>query len=223
MGINFRLDIFFATFPKLLTAIPTTLLVGILSMAIGLVIGTVIAMIRFYKLPILGPLLAGYVSFFRGTPLMIQLFIFYFGFPQIWPALGSIDAFEAAVIVMSINASAYAAESVRAAIGAIDPVQEQAGMAVGLSTFQTMRFILLPQAFRIAIPPLGNTFIGIIQGTSLTFMLGLRDIMGQSKMLAAANYRFLETYIAVGLLYWLITIVIGYLNNHLERYLTIGE
>lgn len=218
----FRFDIFLETFPKLMKALPTTLAVGILAMIIGLAVGTLIAIERHHPLPVLDQLLAGYVSFFRGTPLMIQLFIFFFGLPQIWPSLGRIDAFEAAVIVMSVNASAYAAESVRAAIGSVDPLQQQAGLAVGLTPIQTMFLIQLPQAFRVAIPPLGNTFIGIIQGTSLTFMLGLRDIMGQSKMLAAANYRFLETYVAVGLVYWAITILISQLNRRLEMKLTIG-
>ena len=222
MSQLFQFDVFIKTFPKLLPALPTTLGVGVLAMAMGLLIGTVIAIERHHPIPVLDSILATYISFFRGTPLMIQLFIFFFGMPQVWPGLGAIDAFKAAVIVMSINASAYSAESVRAAIGAIDPLQEQAGMSVGLSRFETMFLVLLPQAFRVAIPPLGNTFIGIIQGTSLTFMLGLRDIMGQSKMMAAANYRFLETYIAVGILYWAVTLVITSLNRYLERRLTIG-
>ena len=218
----FRIDIFFATLPKLISAIPTTLLVGILAMAIGLFIGTIIAILREHPLPILDPLLRLYVSFFRGTPLMIQLFIFFFGMPQVWPSLGNINAFTASVLVMSINASAYVAETLRSAIGSIDPTQTYAGLSVGFTPLQTMGRIILPQAFRVAIPPLCNTFIGVIQGTSLTFMLGLKELMGYGKMLAAANYRFLETYIAVGLLYWLITILLGFINQHLEKQLTVG-
>lgn len=218
----FRFDIFIQTFPKLLGALPTTLAVGVLAMAMGLVLGTMIALLRYHPIPVVDQILSTYVSFFRGTPLMIQLFIFFFGLPQLWPNLGQINAFQAAVIVMSINASAYAAETVRAAMGSVDPIQYQAGMAVGFSPSQTMLLILLPQAFRVAIPSLGNTFIGVIQGTSLTFMLGLREMMGQSKMMAAANYRFFETYIAVGLVYWALTLILTQVNVYLENQLTIG-
>lgn len=218
----FRLDIFVSTFAKLIESLPTTLFVGILSMLFGLLFGTLIAIGRHHPIPVIDHILKAYVSFFRGTPLMIQLFIFFFGLPQIWPALGSIDAFEAAVMVMSINAGAYAAETIRASIGSVDSLQLQAAASVGFTSFQTMRLIILPQAFRIAIPPLGNTFIGIIQGTSLTFMLGLKDIMGHAKMLAAANYRFLETYVAVGLIYWIITLCLTWINQKLEKSLTIG-
>lgn len=218
----FRFDVFIHTFPKLIQSLPTTLLVGILSMAFGLIAGTLIAIERHHPIPVVDQVLRAYVSFFRGTPLMIQLFIFFFGLPQAWPELGAINAFQAAVIVMSINASAYTAETIRAAIGSVDELQLQAAASVGFTATQTMRLIVLPQAFRVAIPPLGNTFIGIIQGTSLTFMLGLKDIMGHAKMLAAANYRFLETYIAVGLIYWAITISLSWINKQLEDRLTIG-
>ncbi len=153
---------------------------------------------------------------------MVQLFLFFFGLPQVFPIMGQLSAFQAAVLVMSINASAYIAETIRGAISAIDPLQTSAGLSMGFSFWQTMFYIVLPQAMRAAIPPLGNTFIGVIQGTSLTFMLGLQDIMGLSKMHAAATYRFFETYLAVGLLYWAIMVLIGQLNKWIEHRLSQG-
>ena len=147
---------------------------------------------------------------------MIQLFLFFFGLPQLFPSLGNIGAFEASVLIMSINAAAYIAETTRAAILSVDKLQQDAGLSVGLTLWQTMLYVQLPQALRVAIPSFGNTFIGIIQGTALTFMLGLNDLMGLGKMKAAVNYKFFEIYLAVGLIYWAITLIIGQVNKYLE-------
>lgn len=214
---RFDFDIFISTFPKLLKALPITLSVGVIAMILGLAIGIGVAVIRQAQIPILKTILRAYVSFFRGTPLMIQLFLFFFGLPQLFPILGNLNAFEASILIMSLNAGAYISETIRSSINAIDQLQFDAGYSIGLDFWQTMYLIIMPQAIKVAILPLGNTFIGVIQGTALTFMLGLRDIMGTSKMLAATHYRFFETYLAVGLMYWGITLVIGRFNYYLEQ------
>lgn len=214
---RFDLGILIQSFIELTAALPLTLTVGVMAMGIGLIVGTLLSVYRYlYRGPI-DKLLAGYVSFFRGTPLMIQLFLFFFGLPQIMPLFGRMNAFQASILIMGINASAYVAESIRAALSSIDSLQHDAGLSIGLNRYQTMWFILLPQAMRVALPTLGNTFIGVIQGTSLTFMLGLNDLMGLAKMRAASNYRFFEVYLAVGLMYWIITIVLSKLNDQMAQ------
>jgi putative amino-acid transport system permease protein len=222
MNNAFRFDSFLDVMPKLIAALPVTLLIGCAAMLLGLMMGTLLGIIRSKKQGILKLPLSAYVSFFRGTPLMVQLFIFYYGLPQVFPALASLNAYQAAIIVMSINASAYISEVIRAAISSVPAGQFHASKAVGMTEFQSLYHVILPQAFRIAIPALGNTFISIIQGTAITFMLGVRDIMGTAKMNAAANYRFLETYFAVGVIYWLLTILLTKSNHTLEQYFSKG-
>lgn len=213
---GFDVSVLIKSFFELVRALPVTLTVGVLAMALGFMLGTLVSVYRYMHHGVINYALAGYVSFFRGTPLMIQLFLFFFGGPQIIPMFGKLSAFQASVLIMGINAGAYVAESLRAALHSIDRLQNDAGLSIGLTGFQTMRHILLPQALRVALPTLGNTFVGVIQGTALTFMLGLNDLMGLAKMRAASNYRFFEVYLAVGIMYWLITFSLAKLNASLE-------
>jgi len=215
--MNFEVKAFVNAFKIIARGLPITVSVALAAMLIGFVVGTLIALLRTKRVPIISHILEIYVSFFRGTPLMVQMFIFFYGLPQVMPALAAVNAFQASIIVMSINASAYISEVMRGALAAIDKGQMEAGLAVGMTRLQTLERIVLPQAFRLAIPPLGNTFISLIQGTAITFMLGLKDIMGLSKMQAAASYRFFETYIAVGIVYWLVTSIAAYGNRQLEK------
>lgn len=208
--------------PLIVRALPITLSIGVLAMFLGLLIGLAITFLRRTRFHVINRVFDLYVSYFRGTPLMVQLFIFFFGLPQLFPILSKVNAYPAAVIVLSINASAYISEVMRSSIDAVDRGQYEAGLSVGMSHFQAMERIILPQAFKIAILPLGNTFISLIQGTAITFMIGLKDIMGIAKVSSAASYRFLEAFLAVGLIYWLITLVITRLINYLSFKLSKG-
>ncbi|WP_430886501.1 amino acid ABC transporter permease [Fusibacter sp. JL216-2] len=219
---GFDLNYFINIIPVILKALPVTLAVGISAMLFGFILGVSISLIRKMNNPVLNPIIEVYVSFFRGTPLMVQLFIFFFGLPQIIPALAKLSAFQAAIIVMTINASAYISEVIRSAIDSVDKGQMEAALSVGMSRSKAMERIVLPQAFKVAVPPLGNTFISLLQGTAITFMLGLQDIMGLSKMKAAASYRFLESFLAVGLIYWALTLIATQVNKKLEWNLSKG-
>jgi len=219
---GFDLNYFVSIIPVIMKALPVTLSVGLSAMLLGFVTGTGITLLRKLENSALNALIELYVSFFRGTPLMVQLFIFFFGLPQVLPQLAALNAFQASIIVLTINASAYISEVIRAAIDSVDKGQMEAALSVGMSKTKAMERIVLPQALKVAIPPLGNTFISLIQGTAITFMLGLQDIMGLSKMKAAASYRFLESFLAVGLIYWALTLIITKLNKHLEWKLSKG-
>jgi len=219
---GFDLNYFINIIPVILKALPVTLAVGISAMLFGFILGVSITLLRKMDNKVLNAVIEVYVSFFRGTPLMVQLFIFFFGMPQIIPALAKLSAFQAAIIVMTINASAYISEVIRSAIDSVDKGQMEAALSVGMSRAKAMERIVLPQAFKVAIPPLGNTFISLLQGTAITFMLGLQDIMGLSKMKAAASYRFLESFLAVGLIYWALTLIATQVNKRLEWNLSKG-
>ncbi len=219
-GFDFK---YFANMiPMLIKALPITLSIGLSAMGLGLVIGTGITLLRKIDNRVLTGVIELYVSFFRGTPLMVQLFIFFFGMPQIIPELANLNAYQASIIVLTINASAYISEVVRSAIDSVDKGQMEAALSVGMSRMKAMERIILPQALKVAVPPLGNTFISLIQGTAITFMLGLQDIMGLSKMKAAASYRFLESFLAVGLIYWLLTLIATKMNKYIEFKLSKG-
>lgn len=217
MLIDFKINYFISVFPKLIKALPITMSIAIIGMSFGIILGTIITFMRRTKHSHINTIFNTYVSFFRGTPLMVQMFLFFFGMPQIIPSFAKVPAYGAAILVMTINSSAYISEVVRSSLLAVDKGQMEAALAMGMSRFRTMERIVLPQAFKIAIAPLGNTFISMVQGTAIVFMIGLKDIMGISKMTAAASYRFFETYLAVGIIYWIITLIITKLIALLER------
>ena len=199
----------------------TTLYLSIVSMIIGLLIGIAIAMIRVFNIPVLKQLAEVHVSFFRGTPLLVQLFLLYFGLPQIFPAMKSMTALTAAYIGLALNASAYIAEVFRAAIGAIDNGQMEACLSMGLTRSQGMFRIILPQAFRIAVPSLGNIFIDNVKGSSLAFTLGVTEILARAQMSAAASYRFFESYIVVAIVYWILISIFNYIQKIIEKRMSV--
>lgn len=212
-------------FNTLLTAVwqglKTTLSLSIISMIIGLVVGISIAIIRVFNIPVLRQLADIHVSFFRGTPLLVQLFLLYFGIPQIIPSMKFISAFTAAYIGLALNASAYIAEVMRAAIGAIDKGQMEACLSMGMTKFQGMKRVVLPQAFRISVPSLGNIFIDNVKGSSLAFTLGVTEILARAQMSAAASYKFFESYVVVAIVYWILISIFNYLQNLLEKKISV--
>ncbi len=222
MKINFDFAYFLSRFGVIGRYLPLTLTLAFSAFIIGLLIGTGLTLLRKLENKILNRFINLYVSYFRGTPLLVQLFIFFYGLPQIFPQFGKITAIYASVLVMSINASAYMSEVIRSAIDAVDKGQMDAALSVGMTKKQAMIRIILPQAARIAIPPLGNTMISLIQGTAITFTLGVKEMMGQAKVSAAASFRFLENYLAVGLIYWAITLILSYYNKSLEKEMNKG-
>ncbi|MGL4740963.1 MAG: ABC transporter permease subunit [Sarcina sp.] len=208
-------------FPKVLVGLKTTLIIAVTSMIIGLIIGLILAIIRVYNIIGIRQIAEIYISFFRGTPLLVQLFLLYFGLPQVIPELKDMSAYIAAIIGLGLNSSAYIAEVFRSAIDAIDKGQMEACYSLGMTKAQALRRIVIPQAFRIAIPPLGNVFIDNIKSSSLAFTLGVVEILAQAQMIAAANYRFFEPYVIAALIYWVIILLFSYLQRLLEKRLSV--
>lgn len=202
--------------PVILRYVPLTLGMAITAMAIALVLAVVLAIIRVLQVPLIGAVVAIFISFFRGTPLLVQLFLFYYGLPQVISAFRSIDGVTAAVTGLTLHFAAYMAESIRGAILGIDRSQWEAGQSVGMTQIQLMRRIILPQAARVAAPTLLNYFIDMIKSTSLAFTLGVTEMMGAAQKEAAGSFRYLEAFLVVALIYWAIVEALSFAQRRLE-------
>ncbi len=206
MGFDF--DYMLSLMPILFKYLGTTLAMAMWGVVFALILAVVIAIIRVFKVPVLDQLTQLYISFFRGTPLLVQLFLLYYGLPQVFPIFIGLDAFSAAVIGLTLHFAAYKAESIRAAILGVDRSQMEAALSVGMTTSQAMRRIILPQATRIALPSLMNYFIDMIKSTSLAFTLGVAEIMARAQMEASSSFRFFEAFLAVALIYWAVVVLL---------------
>jgi putative S-methylcysteine transport system permease protein len=202
--------------PVILRYVPLTLGMAIVAMAIALVLSAVLAVVRVLEVPVLDRLVAIFISFFRGTPLLVQLFLFYYGLPQVVEAFRAIDGITAAVIGLTLHFAAYMAESIRGAILGIDRSQWEAGHSVGMTRLQLMRRIILPQAARIAAPTLLNYFIDMIKSTSLAFTLGVTEMMGAAQKEAAGSFRYLEAFLVVACIYWAIVEALSFVQRRME-------
>ncbi|MDO5532709.1 amino acid ABC transporter permease [Sutterella sp.] len=180
--------------PGLTVTIPLTLL----SFAFGLAIALVLAVIRTANVPVLTNVARVYVWIFRGTPLLVQLFVIFFGLPSIGVTL---DAFPSAVIAFSLNVGAYASEAIRAAISAVPKGQFEAGYCVGMSYLTVMRRIVLPQAFRTAYPPLFNEFISLVKNTSLASSITVFEMFMSAQRIAARTYEPFWLYLEAAAIY----------------------
>ncbi|OOE38084.1 ABC transporter permease [Salinivibrio kushneri] len=215
----FDFDYMASLFPPLLRYLGITMEMAVLGLIFALALAVAIALIRVFRIPLLNGLAQVFISFFRGTPLLVQLFLLYYGLPQVIPALVGMEAFTAAVIGISLHFSAYMAESIRAAITGVDRSQMEASLAVGMTTRQAMQRIILPQAVRIALPSLMNYFIDMIKATSLAFTLGVAEIMAQAQMEASSSFKFFEAYLAVALIYWAVVVALTRVQYWAEAHL----
>ncbi|MDR9826927.1 amino acid ABC transporter permease [Vibrio sp. FNV 38] len=206
MGFDFNYML--ELMPILFKYLGTTMAMAIWGLVFSLILAIIIANIRVFKIPVLDQLSQLYISFFRGTPLLVQLFLLYYGLPQVFPFLVGLDAFSASVIGLTLHFAAYKAESIRAAIIGVDRSQMEASLSVGMTTPQAMRRIIMPQATRVALPSLMNYFIDMIKSTSLAFTLGVAEIMARAQMEAASSFRFFEAFLAVALIYWGVVIIL---------------
>ncbi|SDF44217.1 amino acid ABC transporter permease [Limimaricola pyoseonensis] len=202
--------------PVLLGYVPLTLGMALAGMALALVLASLLAVERVAKLPVIDPLVVLFISFFRGTPLLVQLFLFYYGLPQVLSFLTQINGVTAAIMGLTLHFSAYMAESIRAAITGVDRSQWEAAQAVGMTQSQMMVRIILPQAARIAAPTLVNYFIDMIKGTSLAFTLGVTEMMGATQKEAAGSFLYFEAFLVVAVIYWIIVEALSFAQRGLE-------
>ncbi|WP_375474340.1 ABC transporter permease subunit [uncultured Nostoc sp.] len=209
-------------FPSLLQGALITLQLTILSVVFGLIGGSLIGIVRLSHIAPVRWLARAYVDFFRGTPLLLQIFMIYFGLPAILQEFGltfSFDRLSAGVIALSLNSAAYIAEIVRAGIQSIEPGQAEAAKSLGLSSLQTMGYVIFPQAFRRMIPPLGNEFISLLKDTSLVSVIGFEELVRKGQLIIADNYRAFEIYAGVAVVYLCLTLLSSQAFSRLEAWM----
>jgi aspartate/glutamate/glutamine transport system permease protein len=204
--------------PLLLEGYRTTVIVSLLAMLLSLVLGVLIAGLRTSGVAPLRWLAVGYVEFFRNTPLLIQLYFYFFGLTRLGVRL---SAFEAGVAALGIYTGAYVAEVVRAGILSVDRGQTEAARALGLSGFQTLRLVVLPQAVRTVLPPLGNLGIALIKNSALVGSIALADLLHVADLIQSRTFRTFEVFTAVILFYLSLTLPLAWLVSRLERRLAV--
>ncbi|MCG6111115.1 MAG: amino acid ABC transporter permease [Paracoccus sp.] len=202
--------------PVIAGYVPLTLFMAVIAMIAALALAAALAIVRVLRVPVLDRIVAVFISFFRGTPLLVQLFLFYFGLPQVVPAMTGIDGVTAAIIGLTLHFSAYMAESIRGAILGVDRSQWEAAQSIGMTQGQLLRRIILPQAARTAAPTLMNYFIDMIKSTSLAFTLGVTEMMGAAQKEAAGSFLYLEAFLVVALFYWVIVETLSVGQRRLE-------
>ena len=213
--MNFDMNLVVNSFPLLLVGAGVTIQITVLSTAIGFVIGLIVGVARISHLRPLRMLAEVYVEFFRGTPLLVQIFLFYFALPVITGQ--RIDPFIAAISACGINSGAYVAEIFRAGIQSVDEGQMEAGRSLGMTWLQTMRYIIVPQAFKRVIPPLGNEFIAMLQDSSLVSVIGFEELTRRGQLIIAKTYGSFEIWMSVAVIYLVMTLTISRFVAYLER------
>ncbi|GIP29594.1 L-cystine transport system permease protein TcyL [Paenibacillus sp. J23TS9] len=221
MGAPFDFTYIFSYFPKLLSTLGITLLIVAGSLLVGIILGFLIALPRLYRIPVVNTLAKVYVSFFRGTPILIQLFLFYYGLPEILK-LVHIDISRAPVLVFVIltyglHTGAFMSETIRASVTAVDRGQVEAAYAMGMKGHQAFTRIVLPQALAIAVPVFSNLVIALLKDTSLAFTLGVMEMTGKADTLGSLTQHFVEAYISLALIYLAVSFTLEKLLLTLER------
>ncbi|MDM8213350.1 amino acid ABC transporter permease [Enterococcus hirae] len=204
------------TFPIAFSGIYVTLFVSIVAFVITLLLSTIISLVRFFKIPIINPILGVMISFFRATPFIAQLFFLYFGLRQIIPVFQGLSPMWILIIALVLNTTAFMSENFRAAIEAVDPGQFEAAFAMGLTYLQTMRRIVLPQAFKVALPAIGNNFVMLFKGASMGFTIGVMDILSKAKVAASLSGKWFEAYLVAMIIYWAIIIIFEKIQQFIE-------
>ncbi len=217
----------FLTVPVIINGIINTVVMAVLAMALGIVLGIIVAVMRLSPNPVLRYVAAGYTWLFRGTPVILQLLLWFnlalvfpvLGIPGLWTgrAVDIMTPFLSALLGLGINQGAYTSEVMRAGIVSVDTGQYEAALAIGMRRLRALRRIILPQAMRVVIPPLGNEFIGMIKTTSLASVIQYPEILHNAENIYYANSRVIELLIVAGLWYLLVVSILTPLQMLLER------
>lgn len=221
----FDYEYFLQTFWTLLPALPLTFFLALGSFLCGSILGFIFALVRVFEIKYLNTMLMVYISFFRGTPLLVQLFMFYYGLPiflqsyDIHIDFHNFDSLYYALIVFSLYASAYLSEIFRAALLSVDKGQIEAAYSLGMKHIQALKRIILPQAFMITLPNLLNFFILQIKNTALASIITVPELMGLADIESGRSSKFLEVYLMAALMYWAACMMLETIFFRIEKYL----
>ena len=203
-----------------------TLQVAVLAQILGIALGGLFALLGMSRNPLTRAFAGFYVWFFRGTPALLQLYILYFGVPQLFdsPTLTmELTAFRAAIIAFGINEGAYMTEIVRSGILSVESGQLDAAKSLGMTQLQAMRYVVLPQALRVVVPPTGNEFIAMLKNSSLASAIGLVELLLAARLIYTSNLDVLELLVVAAVWYLAFTTVFSLLQAEVERLLAVGE
>lgn len=214
---RFAPEYFFEAFGPILDCLKMTAIITLCSFALAFVLAIILALLAMMKNRVVQVILKFWLSLFRGTPLIAQLFLFVYGVFPLLPGGSSMSLEAKAVLCLALSYSAFMAETIRGAIQSVDKGQMEACITCSMSSLQGYIHVVLPQAFRLAIPSLANNFIECFKGSALCSMVGVKDMMLQAKMLANKSYRFMEVYLCVLLLYWVINMVFVAIQKVIEQ------
>lgn len=207
--------------PKLLSYLPVTLEIFALSIIFGLILGILVALPKIYNIPVLKQISTLYISFIRGTPILIQLFLVFYGLPYLVGLFGvnitRMDAFFFVIITYTLSTAGAFAEIFRAAIQSVDYGQTEAAQSIGMSSWQTFYRIVLPQSIRVALPNIASTSVSSLKDTSLAFSIGVMDMMGRGETLITATMKALEVYVGLAIIYYIVVLILEYGFKLLER------
>jgi polar amino acid transport system permease protein len=217
IATNF-LDFFLASLPKLLEGFGNTLLLTFISLFFGFLLGVLLALAKIYGNKIISSISMAYIEIIRGTPLLVQLFILYFGLPRVGIALSPIAA---ALVGLSLNSGAYQAEYLRGAIQSIESGQMVAARSMGMSKIQSIQNIILPQALRISIPAWSNELIYLIKYTSIAYIISVEELTAEGKFIASTTYRYLEIFAMIAIIYLITTIIFTEIIDRIEKRVSI--
>jgi polar amino acid transport system permease protein len=206
--------------PFLLKGAGMTIKITALAVMIGIALGTILGLARVSKSKWLKNIAKSYIEFFRGTPLLIQLFILYYGLPSVGIKL---PPYFAAVLGLGLNSGAYVGEIVRSGINSINQGQMEAARSLGMSYPQAMRYVILPQAIKRVIPPLGNEFIALLKDSSLVSVIAVKDLTRQSRLVISRNYESFLILISAAVIYFCMTFVLTRLVNYMERRTSVSD
>lgn len=233
MANLFDFKLVFSEIPSLLKYLPTTLWLTLVALLIGLLLGLLIALIRIRNVPVLTQIAIAFVSLIRGTPIIVQLYISYFGIPIALKYINyyngtdydvnAIPGIVFAMAALGLNQAAFDSETIRSAIQSVDKGQIDAARSMGMTSSQVLRRVIIPQAGAVALLPLGNSVISLIKGTSLAFTCSVVEITAAGKILAGRNYRYFEVYCSLAIIYWVITFFLERLIKWLETRVTVPE
>ena len=230
-GKLFSLRSVFDGIPRIVQQLPTTLMLTVFGAFFGIMLALLFAIVKINRVRILYPLQAFFVSFLKGTPILVQLMLTYYGIPlalkalnQQWGTSLNINAIPAAtfaIVAFAFNEAAYASETIRAAILSVNPGEIEAARSLGMTRGQVYRRVIIPNAAVVATPTLINSLIGLTKGTSLAFSAGVVEVFAQAQILGGADYRYFERFISVALVYWVVNIAIENLGRFIERKMAI--
>jgi cystine transport system permease protein len=207
-------DLFLRSYPLLLEGLVVTVVLGVSSFVLGSLLGLALALARLSSVLPLKAIALAYVSVFRGTPMLVQILLIYFGLPQVGIVL---DPVPSAIIALSLNVASYQSENFRSGILGVDRGQREAALSIGMTYWQVLRRIIFPQALRIAAPTISNRFIAIMKDTSLASVVTVVELTRVAERIGSSTFRYMEMFVIIAIIYWLLNGVLLIGQNALER------